>query len=109
MNNNELKNSLNALVSSFANETDKSTLRPATYLSEISENTKETKEHVKGISTNVEDMNNHIAELYKKVAQLNADLEAERQRADKAVSRARWFTFFITLLSVLFSYWLNHH
>lgn len=82
--------------------------RPAMYLSEISDHTKETNERVKGISTNVEDMNNHIAELYKKVDQLNADLDAERQRADKAVSRARWFTIGITLLSVLFSYWINH-
>jgi len=82
--------------------------RPAMYLSEISEHTKETNERVKGISTNVEDMNNHIAELYKKVDQLNADLDAERQRADKAVSRARWFTIGITLFSVLFSYWINH-
>ena len=83
--------------------------RPAMYLSEISEHTKETNEHVKGISTNVEDINNHIAELYKKVDQLNADLEAERQRADKAVGKARWFTFFITVLGVLLSYWLSHH
>ena len=82
--------------------------RPAMYLSEISDHTKETNERVKGISTNVEDMNNHIAELYKKVDQLNADLDAERQRADKAVSRARWFTIGITLFSVLFSYWINH-
>lgn len=82
--------------------------RPTMYLSEISEHTKETNERVKGISTNVEDMNNHIAELYKKVDQLNADLDAERQRADKAVSRARWFTIGITLFSVLFSYWINH-
>jgi outer membrane murein-binding lipoprotein Lpp len=82
--------------------------RPAMYLSEISEHTKETNEHVKGISTNVEDINSHIAELYKKVDQLNADLDAERQRADKAVSRARWFTIGITLFSVLFSYWINH-
>lgn len=82
--------------------------RPAMCLSEISEHTKETNERVKGISTNVEDMNNHIAELYKKVDQLNADLDAERQRADKAVSRARWFTIGITLFSVLFSYWINH-
>ena len=83
--------------------------RPAMYLSEISEHTKETNERVKGISTNVEDMNNHIAELYKKVDQLNADLEAERQRAEKAVGKARWFTFFITVLGVLLSYWLSHH
>ena len=82
--------------------------RPATYLSEINEHTKKTSEHVQDISTNVENLNSCIAELYKKVDELNAELEAERQRADNAVNRARWFTIGITLLSVLFSYWINH-
>ena len=96
------------ILNQIAKQAREANQRPATYLSEINEHTKKTSEHVQDISTNVENLNSCIAELYKKVDELNAELEAERQRADKAVNRARRFTIGITLLSVLFSYWINH-
>lgn len=95
------------ILNQIAKQAGEANQRPATFLSEINEHTKKTSESVQDISANVENLNSCIAELYKKVDQLNADLDAERQRADKAVSRARWFTIGITLFSVLFSYRIN--
>lgn len=54
-----------------------------------------------------------IKALSETVVQLRKELDEERERAKqaegKAFNRSRWFTVGITVFSVLFSYWLNHH
>lgn len=93
--------------------------RPIRHLAEINRNTQQTAENTSEINSKVESLNLEVAELYATVAQLRTELdderkrsaeavEAERKRADKAVERSKWFTFFMTIFSVFLSYLLNH-
>lgn len=112
-------NNLSKALSEVANKTYSELAEPiippdyTEPLDRLNRSSEATNEELRAVNSKLDHAKEEIKALNETVEQLRCELDEERKRAKqaekKAVDRARWFSLGITLLSVLFAFWLNHH